>query len=102
MAGQSFRSKLNPHLEFIRAARLREETWEAIAVKIRELGTTTDATQVCKFLKRRSQGKRPLGFAPEATFETPPVVSPLPIEEEILPPTRQKLVLKVTQPTHTP
>lgn len=97
MAGQSFRSKLNPHLEFIRAARLREETWEAIAAQIRELGTTTDATQVCKFLKRRSQGKRPLGFAPEAASRIPPVVSSLPIEEEILPPMRQKLVLKVTK-----
>lgn len=64
MPGQSYRSKLNPHLGFIREARLRGETWEGIARRITERGTPADRSQVCKFFLRRERGRRPAGFTP--------------------------------------
>jgi len=105
MPGQSYRSKLNPHLDFIREARLREETWEEISRQINERGTATDRSQVCKFFLRRAGGRRPAGFAPEpaastaAPARTASVTRPgVPPEEELLEtPGRSKLVIKVSQ-----
>lgn len=105
MAGRPYRSKLVPHYEFIRAARLREETWEEIARQLRERGIAADRSQVCKFYKRHTKGKRPAGFAPEpkqvaeppmpttlATPEKPPAG----IMDEWFPP-KPKLTLKVVK-----
>jgi hypothetical protein len=107
MPGQSYRSKLNPHLDFIREARLREETWEEISRQINERGTATDRSQVCKFFLRRAGGRRPAGFAPDPAGPTGPAASTrtasgtrpgVPPEEDLLEtPGRSKLVIKVSQ-----
>jgi len=105
MPGQPYRSKLNPHFDFIREARLREETWEEIARRIGERGTPTDRSQVCRFFRRKLSGRRPLGFAPETA---PPEAGPvsaqsavsagLPSGNDLLEtPGRNKLVIKVSQ-----
>lgn len=104
MPGQSYRSKLNPYFEFIREARLREETWEAIAVEISRRGTPADRSQVCKFFQRRVGGKRPAGFAPEpgAGGHAPPDTTPagapaftVPVDGLMETPVRKKLILKI-------
>lgn len=99
MAGQSFRSKLNPHFEMIRAARLREETWEEIARRITVAGTPTDRSQVCKFFQRRMKGKTPLGFAPAPVQSGSPPPASIegsnPAAEDLSFSPRPKLTLKV-------
>ena len=99
MAGQSYRSKLNPYLEYIREARLRGETWEAIAEEIGRRGTPTDRAQVCKFFQRKERGRTPLGFAPEPHPPQPEEDRSASGEDADLsdPAPRRKLILKVNK-----
>lgn len=107
MSGQPYRSKLNPHLGFMREARLREETWEEIARQINERGTPTDRSQVCKFFLRRLGGKRPAGFAPDPAASarsasgTPSTAPPtgggnFSDDGDMEPSGRNKLIIKVS------
>jgi hypothetical protein len=74
MPGKSFQSKLEPHFDFIREARRKRQTWEAIVQLLAAKGITTTRPAVYSFLKRRMKRRYPLGMAPEAE----PVSRPVP------------------------
>jgi hypothetical protein len=88
---KAYRSPLWKHLEEIRRWRRDQETWEAIAERLRvEHGIVISFQSVQSFFKRAidPDHKRPLGFEPEAVTSAPAqklVVDPSPVEESVDP-----------------
>lgn len=74
--GRPFQSSLEPHLETIRALRLKRRTWQQVAETLKaEHGLEINRTAVYKFFKRRVRpsARQPLGFpAPTATSGSHP------------------------------
>ena len=65
MPGRPFQSSLEPHLETIRALRLKRRTWRQVAGVLKtEHGLEIDPAAVYKFFKRRVRptARQPLGF----------------------------------------
>ena len=65
MPGRPFQSSLEPHLETIRALRLKRRTWRQVATTLKaEHGLEIDPAAVYKFFKRRVRPstRQPLGF----------------------------------------
>ena len=65
MPGRPFQSSLEPHLETIRALRLKRRTWRQVAAALKaEHGLEIDPAAVYKFFKRRVRPstRQPLGF----------------------------------------
>ena len=65
MPGRPFQSSLEPHLEIIRALRLKRRTWRQIAEALKtEHGLEIDPAAIYKFFKRqvRPSARQPLGF----------------------------------------
>ncbi len=79
MAGQAFRSKLQPHWNLIRDLRRRRKTWAQIAeILTREHGCSTQTQSVYAFYKRKLKNPAPLGFEEEPSLAIPaPVVKSL-------------------------
>ena len=67
MPGKSFQSKLEPHFDLIREARLKRQTWAAIVQLLATKGITTTRPAVYSFLKRRLKRRYALGMAPAPT-----------------------------------
>ncbi len=88
MPGQPFRSKLNPHIELIRDLRRRQKTWKEIAEILEtEHGVQTHPSSVLQFFKRRSKGRRPLGFEdgpPETVSQQKLPPNRIPSEDDFL------------------
>jgi hypothetical protein len=88
---KAYRSPLWQHLEEIRRWRRDQETWEAIAERLRvEYGIVISFQSVQSFFKRASdpEHKRPLGFEPGTVTSAPAqkvAVDPLPVEEPVDP-----------------
>jgi hypothetical protein len=84
---KAYRSPLWKHLEEIRKWRRDQETWEAIAERLRiEYGIVISFQSVQSFFKRAidPDHKRPLGFEPGTVTSTPAqkvAVDPSPDEE---------------------
>ncbi len=65
MPGRPFQSSLEPHLETIRALRLKRRTWRQVAETLKtECGLEIDPAAIYKFFKRRVRpsARQPLGF----------------------------------------
>jgi len=95
MPGVPFQSKLEPHFDFILAARRERQTWKAIAKELTVKGTVTTPQAVHAFIKRRLKRRYPLGVAPD---EPMPAVPPARVQEptaenheftELLPPSSE-------------
>jgi hypothetical protein len=88
---KAYRSPLWKHLEEIRKWRRDQETWEAIAERLRvEYGIVISFQSVQSFFKRAidPEHRRPLGFEPEAVTSVQAqkvTVDPLPVEEPVDP-----------------
>ena len=85
---KAYRSPLWKHLEEIRKWRRDQETWEAIAERLRlNYGIVISFQSVQSFFKRAIDPghKRPLGFEPGAAPSQKPAVDPLPVEESVDP-----------------
>ena len=87
MPGKPFQSKLNPHLDEIRAARRGRKTWQEIADAITARhGIKTNASSVYEFARRRANRPAPFGFdepratASAAAFDKSP--QPAPAEDQ--------------------
>ena len=84
---KAYRSPLWKHLEEIRRWRREQETWEAIAERLRvNYGIVISFQSVQSFFKRAidPDHKRPLGFEPETVTSAPAqklAVERLPVEE---------------------
>jgi hypothetical protein len=65
MRGKPFQSKLEPHFDFIREARRKRQTWQAIVEHLAAQGITTSRPAVYSFIKRRLKRRYPLGMAPD-------------------------------------
>src|SRR5476651_2849888 len=82
MRGKPFQSKLEPHFDFIREARRKRQTWQAIVELLAAQGITTSRPAVYSFMKRRLKRRYPLGMAPmevrPATVTPPRPESPRP------------------------
>ena len=90
MPGKPFRSKLEPHFDFILEARRKRQTWEAITQQLSTQGTATTPQAVHAFVKRRLKRRYPLGMAPAPEMKRP-VANTLPAAgvpdlTELLPP----------------
>lgn len=68
-----FRSKLEPHFDFIIGERRKRQTWDTIAKALTAQGTPTTPQAVHAFIKRRLKRRYPLGAAPEQKL--PPVTT---------------------------
>jgi hypothetical protein len=77
MRGKPFQSKLEPHFDFIREARRKRQTWQAIVELLAAQGITTSRPAVYSFMKRRLKRRYPLGMAPNEPIL--PVVTAKPI-----------------------
>jgi DNA-binding transcriptional MocR family regulator len=93
MRGKPFQSKLEPHFDFIREARRKRQTWQAIVELLAAQGIITSRPAVYSFMKRRLKRRYPLGMAPDeprpATAPPNPAQAPapeLPYLPESLPP----------------
>ena len=65
MPGRPYKSSLSPHLETIRALRLKERTWQQIADELEtNHGLKISPWAILKFFQRRVDptARRPLGF----------------------------------------
>lgn len=65
MPGRPFQSSLEPHLETIRALRLKRRTWRQVAEALKTgHGLEIDPAAIYKFFKRRVRpsARQPLGF----------------------------------------
>jgi hypothetical protein len=89
---KAYRSPLWKHLEEIRRWRRNQETWEAIAERLRvEFGIRISFQSVQSFFKRATdpEHKQPLGFEPETQKMTPTQrlepADPSPVEEPVDP-----------------
>ncbi len=88
MPGKPFQSSLEPHLETIRALRLKRRTWRQVAAALKtEHGLEIDPAAVYKFFKRRVRPstRQPLGFpSPTAapSGHAAPAVAPPPAATE--------------------
>ena len=70
MPGRPFQSSLEPHLETIRALRLKRRTWRQVAGALKaEHGLEIDPAAIYKFFKRRTHpsARQPLGFPTAAS-----------------------------------
>lgn len=89
MPGLPFQSSLEPHLETIRALRLKRRTWQQVAETLKaEHDLEIDRSAVYKFFKRRVQpsARQPLGFpAPTAPSGSRAGVPPVPASEGAAP-----------------
>jgi len=65
MPGKPYHSKLEPHFDLIREARLKHQTWETIVQLLATKGITTTRPAVYSFLKRRLKCRYAFGMAPE-------------------------------------
>ena len=77
MPGRPYKSSLSPHLETIRALRLKERTWQQIADELEaNHGLKISPWAILKFFQRRVDptARRPLGFPSLSE----PVASPEP------------------------
>lgn len=77
MPGRPYKSSLSPHLETIRALRLKEKTWQQIADELEaNHGLKISPWAILKFFRRRVDptARRPLGFP----SLTEPVAAPPP------------------------
>ncbi len=75
MPGRPFQSSLEPHLETIRALRLKRRTWQQVAETLKaEHGLEINRTAVYKFFKRRVRpsARQPLGFPTLAATSSHP------------------------------
>ena len=73
MPGKPFQSSLEPHLETIRALRLKRRTWRQVAAALKaEHSLEIDPAAVYKFFKRRvhPSTRQPLGFPAVAATES--------------------------------
>ena len=88
---KAYRSPLWKHLEEIRRWRREQETWEAIAERLRvNYGIVISFQSVQSFFKRAIDPdlKRPLGFEPETLTSAPAqklAVDSSPVEESVDP-----------------
>jgi hypothetical protein len=89
---KAYRSPLWKHLEEIRRWRRDQETWEAIAERLRvEYGIKISFQSVQSFFKRATdpEHKRPLGFEPETPKSVPAQrlepADPVPVEKSVDP-----------------
>jgi hypothetical protein len=88
---KAYRSPLWKHLEEIRRWRREQETWEAIAERLRvSYGIVISFQSVQSFFKRAIDPalKRPLGFEPETLTSAPAqklAVDSSPVEESVDP-----------------
>ncbi len=82
MPGRPFQSSLEPHLETIRALRLKRRTWRQVAEVLKtEHGLEIDPAAIYKFFKRRVRpsARQPLGFPTAAPAAgNLPTVQPTP------------------------
>ena len=88
MPGRPFQSSLEPHLETIRALRLKRRTWRQVAETLKtEHGLEIDPAAVYKFFKRRVRpgARQPLGFPSSTAAQnggTTPAALPPPATRE--------------------
>ena len=76
MRGKPFQSKLEPHFDFIREARRKRQTWQAIVELLAAQGIITSRPAVYSFMKRRLKRRYALGMAPAEV--RPVTVAPSP------------------------
>lgn len=81
MAGQAFRSKLQPHWNLIRDLRRRKKTWAQIAeILTCDHDCSTQTQSVFAFYKRKLKNPAPLGFEedPSLAIRAPAAQSAFP------------------------